>query len=131
MDGRWAFAGRFARQKSSGYRHNSWYEGWAYYFSLARLTPKSTTDLQIYGGPMRMHLAYYGTPREVLKVDRRTNYLSYDNETDNFNQPHYQLHNVFEVNDKVTLTNTLYYIRGKGYYEQLKQSAAYNDYNIR
>ncbi|MBK7142154.1 MAG: TonB-dependent receptor [bacterium] len=131
IDGRWAFAGRFSRQNSSGYRHNSWYEGWAYYFSLARLTPKSTTDLQIYGGPMRMHLAYYGTPREVLKVDRRTNYLSYDNETDNFNQPHYQLHNVFEVNDKVTLTNTLYYIRGKGYYEQLKQSAAYSDYNIR
>lgn len=130
IDGRWAFAGRFSRQNSSGYRHNSWYEGWAYYFALARLTPRSTTDLQIYGGPMRMHLAYYGSARLELQNDRRFNYLSYGNETDNFNQPHYQLHNVYEINDRATLSNTLYYIRGKGYYEQLKHSAFYSDYNI-
>jgi iron complex outermembrane receptor protein len=131
IDGRWAYSGRFSRQNTGGYRHNSWSEGWAYYFSIARLTPRSTTDLQLYGGPMRMHLAYYGTAREDLKKDRRTNYLTYGNETDNFNQPHYQLHNVYEINDKTTLSNTLYYIRGKGYYEQLKPSASYADYNIR
>ena len=130
IDGRWAFSGRFSKQKTGGYRHESWYDGWAYYFSLARLDPKSTTDLQIYGGPMRMHLAYYGTNRSDLQNDRRTNYLTYDNETDNFNQPHYQLHNVYQLSDKATLTNTLYYIRGRGYYEQLKSGAAFSDYNI-
>ncbi|MCM2271689.1 MAG: TonB-dependent receptor [candidate division Zixibacteria bacterium] len=131
IDGRWAFAGRFSKQKTGGYRHNSWYDGWAYYFALARLDTRSTTEVQIYGGPMRMHLAYYGTSRADLNRDRRTNYLAYDNETDNFNQPHYQLHNVYHLSDKATLSNTFYYIHGRGYYEQLKINAAYGDYNIR
>jgi len=60
IDGRWLYSGRFSKQKTGGYRYNSWYEGWSYYFSVARLDPRMTTELYIYGGPMRMHLAYYG-----------------------------------------------------------------------
>ena len=32
VDGKWAYNGRFSKQKSGGYKHNSWYNGWAYYF---------------------------------------------------------------------------------------------------
>ncbi|UCD64759.1 MAG: TonB-dependent receptor [Candidatus Zixiibacteriota bacterium] len=130
IDGRWLFTGRFSRQKTGGYRYNSWYEGWSYYFSLARLDPRMTTEFHIYGGPMRMHLAYYGVTRDAIEADRRANPLAYNNETDNFNQPHYQLHNVYRVNDRTTLYNTLYYIRGKGYYEQFKDDRDYFEYNI-
>ncbi len=130
IDGRWLFTGRFSRQKTGGYRHDSWYEGWAYYFSVARLDPRMTTELHVYGGPMRMHLAYYGASREAIDLDRRANPLTYDNETDNFNQPHYQLQNTYRINDKTTLHNTLYYIRGKGYYEQYKTGRDYYEYNI-
>ncbi len=52
------------------------------------------------------------------------------NETDNFNQPHYQLHNTYRLSDNATLSNTLYYIRGKGYYEQYKDERDYREYNI-
>lgn len=137
IDGRWLFSGRFSKQKTGGYRYNSWYEGWSYYLSVARLDPRMTTELHLYGGPMRMHLAYYGATRERLERDRRTNIgdpwsndLTYGNATDNFNQPHYQLHNRYEINDRMTLFNTLYYIRGKGYYEQYKPSRKYFEYNI-
>ncbi|MFQ6008250.1 MAG: TonB-dependent receptor [Candidatus Zixiibacteriota bacterium] len=137
IDGRWLFSGRFSKQKTGGYRHNSWYEGWAYYFSVARLDPRMTTELHIYGGPMRMHLAYYGVGRETLEEDRRANPgipgyedLTYDNATDNFNQPHYQLQNRYKINEHTTLSNTWYYIRGKGYYEQLKPGQDYEEYNI-
>jgi len=130
IDGRWLYSGRFSKQKTGGYRYNSWYEGWSYYFSVARLDPRMTTELYIYGGPMRMHLAYYGVGRDDLKDDRRTNPLTYNNATDNFNQPHYQLHNVFKLNDRMTLFNTLYYIRGKGYYEQFKGGRDYFEYNL-
>ncbi|PWB74983.1 hypothetical protein C3F09_03115, partial [candidate division GN15 bacterium] len=54
VDGRWNFTGRYSKQKSDGYRRDSWYDGWAYYFSIARLDPRSTTELHLYGGPMRM-----------------------------------------------------------------------------
>lgn len=137
VDGSWLFGGRFSKQKSGGYRYNSWYEGWSYYFSVARLDPHMTTELHIYGGPIRTHLAYYGVGREALKDDRRVNPgivgwddLTYSNATDNFNQPHYQLHNRYKISDKITLRNTLYYIRGKGYYEQFKLGRKYEEYNI-
>jgi iron complex outermembrane receptor protein len=79
---------------------------------------------------MRMHLAYYGAAPEAISYDRRSNYLDYSNETDNFNQPHYQLHNIYKLSDRATLSNTLYFIRGKGYYEQLKRDADYRLYDI-
>ncbi|MEW6049679.1 MAG: TonB-dependent receptor [Candidatus Zixiibacteriota bacterium] len=130
IDGRWHFSGRFSRQKSDGYRYNSWYNGWAYYYAVARLDPNMTTELYVYGGPMKMHLSYWGSSREAIEQDRRSNPLGYDNETDNFNQPHYQLHNAYRLSDKATLSNTLYYIRGRGYYEQLKDAQEYWQYDI-
>jgi iron complex outermembrane receptor protein len=130
VDGRWLYGGRFSRQSTGGYRYSSWYDGWSYYLSAARLDHNMSTELHLYGGPMRMHLSYLGATLDDIKNDRRSNQLTYGNETDNFNQPHYQLHNVWSVNNRATLTNTLYYIRGKGYYEQLKNKRYYSDYNI-
>ncbi|MFZ5980499.1 MAG: TonB-dependent receptor [Candidatus Zixiibacteriota bacterium] len=131
LDGRWHLTGRFSKQRTDGYRYGSWYTGWAYYFSIARIDPRMTTELHLYGGPMKMHLAYSGADRETLALDRRANpWHTYDNETDNFNQPHYQLHNTYKISDRALLTNTLYYIRGKGYYEQYKSDETFADYYI-
>lgn len=130
IEGRWLMAGRFSRQSSSGYRIGSWYNGWSYYFALARLDPRMTTELHLYGGPMTMHLSYLGAPRNVIDTLRRYNPQTYGNETDNFNQPHYQLHTVYRLTDRSTLSNTLYYIRGKGYYEQYVAGARYADYGL-
>ncbi len=130
VDGKWAYNGRFSKQKSGGYKDNSWYNGWAYYFSIGKISPKMTTEFFVYGGPIQMHLAYYGEPRSDLKNNRKFNRLNYSNETDNFNQPHYHLHNVYKINEQTTLSNTFYYIRGKGYYEQLKTGSTFSDYNL-
>jgi iron complex outermembrane receptor protein len=134
IDGRWSFAGRYSKLWSDGYRKSSWYDAWTYFLSVSRLDPKMATTLNIYGGPMRMHMAFYGNTREKLEEDRRYNLEEYENETDNFNQPHYELHNIYQINDRMTLSNTLYYIRGRGYYEQLKTEdfdwVSYSEYNI-
>ncbi len=130
VDGRWLYGGRYSRQSTGGYRYGSWYEGWSYYLSAARLDKNMTTELHVYGGPMRMHLSYNGASLDAINADRRVNQFNYSNETDNFNQPHYQLHNVWSINPHTTLSNTLYYIRGKGYYEQLKDDRYFSDYNI-
>ena len=130
IDGRWHFTGRFSKQKTGGYRHNSWYRGWAYAFSVARVDQNMTTELYVYGGPMKMHLAYWGASRGAINIDRQSNVLDYDNETDNFNQPHYHLHHTWLLNDHVTLANTFYYIRGRGFYEQYKGERWFADYDI-
>ena len=130
VDGKWSYNGRFSKQKSGGYKYNSWYEGWAYYFSVGRIDPRMTTEFYVYGGPIKMHLAYYGSPRDEINKDRKYNPLTYSNETDNFNQPHYHLHNSYKINENTILSNTFYYIRGKGFYEQLKDGELYTDYNL-
>ncbi|MCX6826070.1 MAG: TonB-dependent receptor [candidate division Zixibacteria bacterium] len=129
LDGRWSMTGRYSKQYSGGYRLNSWYEGWAYYLSLSRLDPHMTTTFNVYGGPMKMHLAYYGIDRTTEAVNRRVNPLGYADETDNFNQPHFELHNAYNLSDRLALRNTLYMITGKGYYEQMKNDD-YAGYDI-
>jgi iron complex outermembrane recepter protein len=116
--GRWSMAGRYSKLYSGGYREYAWYDGWAYFFSLSRVDPKMTTTLNMYGGPMKAHQAWYGIDRGTEEVDRRTNWTPYENEIDNFNQPHYEIHNTYKLNDNMMLKNTLYYIKGVGYYEE-------------
>ncbi|MCH7946304.1 MAG: TonB-dependent receptor [candidate division Zixibacteria bacterium] len=89
-----------------------------------------STELYIFGGPMKLHLTFLGVDRQTLKTDRRFNSLSYKNETDNFNQPHYHLHNSWKINDRTTLFNTLYFIRGEGFFEQRYIDTLYADFNI-
>lgn len=130
IDGRWSFTGRYSKQYTDGYRENAWVDQWAYFFSVARLDPNMSTELYVFGGPMRLRLTFYGTPMSVIDTARRHNPLTYDNETDNFSQPHYHLINKWRVSDDAVLTNTFYYIRGKGHYEQFRQGASFADYNI-
>jgi iron complex outermembrane receptor protein len=130
IDGRWSLAGRYSKIYSGGYRENAWYDGWAYSFSLSRLDEKAATTVNLYGGPIKAHLAFWGIDRQTEKVDRRANWSEYENEIDDFNQPHYELHNTYQINDDLTLKNTLYYIRGEGYYEQYTPSQFIGDYNI-
>ncbi len=130
IDGRWSLSGRYSKQYSDGYREHSWFDGWAYFFSLSRLDPKMTTTVNLYGGPIRYHMAWYGISRDELETNRRYNPTPYDNQTDNFNQPHYELHHRFQIDENLLLRNTLYYIRGKGFYEQFKEGRDIGEYNI-
>ena len=126
----WSLSGRWIQQFSDGYRKKSWYDGTAYYLSIGRVDPKMITTLNLYGGPMKTHAAWDGITRAAQKVDRRANPYDYDNETDNFTQPHVELHNIYNLTDRLTLYNTLYYIRGSGYYEQLKTADDLYAYNL-
>ncbi|UCD17382.1 MAG: TonB-dependent receptor [Candidatus Zixiibacteriota bacterium] len=130
IDGRWSLTGRYSKLYSGGYRENAWYDGWSYFLSLSRLDENMTTTVNVYGGPMKAHLAFDGIDRETMKENRRTNWNWYENEIDDFNQPHYELHHTYQINERFSLKNTLYYIRGKGYYEGYKDGKGYFEYNI-
>lgn len=130
LDNGWSFSGRWVKQFSDGYRENSWYDGSAYYLSLGRIDPKMITTINIYGGPIKTHAAWDGVDRLTLSANRRTNWYTYNNETDNFNQPHFELHNIYNLSEKTTLNNTIYHIRGEGFYEQLKGGEDLYEYNL-
>jgi iron complex outermembrane receptor protein len=57
------------------------------------------------------------------------NYYTYENETDNYQQDHYQLH--FTRDFKRMLVNVSgHYTRGRGYYEQYRRNDDFADYGL-
>ncbi len=108
---------RFSRILSDGFRERSGTRQWAVYTSLARVTRKSFTQLNIYGGEEIVHAAWEASPESALKQNHRHNPITYPNTIDNFKQPHIELHNVYQLSSNSYLKNTLFYIHGIGYYE--------------
>lgn len=81
--------------------------------------------------------AWNGVAEEMLKTDRRYNELGlkpdgsfYRNQTDNYGQQYYQLFLDHQLNDHWAFGSTLFYTRGKGYYEEYKQQQAYAAYAL-
>jgi len=131
IDNTYSFYGRFSRITTDGYRHSAWSELWSYFLSGARYGENTTLKINVYGGPEKSHAAWDASPKSVLEQDHRANpYSDYANETDNFNQPHYELIHDWDISDNLTLHNSLFYIRGDGYYEQLKNGEDLWEYGL-
>lgn len=119
------FYGKFTKTKTEGYRELSWSDHWSYFLSAGKtFGTGSVLKLNFYGGPIKNHLAYLGVTKDYLegritgdaRKDRRTNFLNFPNETDNYNQPHYELVFNSQLSKNVYLSNTVNYIRGEGFF---------------
>src|SRR5690606_37944112 len=108
----------------------------------------------VFGGKEKTYQAWYGTPESrltgdvdgmrahaaeelesyelenLLNSDRRYNKYLYDNQTDNYQQSHYQLLFSTVLSDQWTLNTALHYTRGKGYYEEFKDSDELENYGL-
>lgn len=154
IDARHSVYGRFSRIVSDGYRDNAWTDLWSYFLSAARYDEKWTNRLNIFGGPEQTHLAYKGIPRWFINgdttfydttssntgtlprptgntdKDRKFNPFEWEGETDNFNQPHYQWLTEYRHDSLWRFENTAYYIKGEGYYDQLRTGADFGQYYL-
>ncbi|MFA5404429.1 MAG: TonB-dependent receptor [Ignavibacteria bacterium] len=117
--------GKFSKTKSDGYRNLSWSDHWSYFLSAGKmLGPNSVIKLNFYGSPIKNHLAYYGVTKDYLdgkitgdqRIDRKYNPLEFPNESDNYNQPHYELVYNLQASKNLFISNTLNYMRGEGYF---------------
>ena len=138
VDESYVMYGRFSRITSDGYRDQSWTKLWSYFLGVTRYDENATTTFQVYGGPEQTHLSYYGISQEYLdgdvtgdaRVDRKYNPLTYEDELDNFNQPHYELHHGWQVTDAVRIQNTLYTIKGRGNYDQFRTERSLVEFRL-
>ena len=122
--------GRFSRIVSDGYRDNSGFEGWSYYLSASRFWVNSSLTINLYGGPEFLHASWDGTEESILDTNRTYNPITYDNTVDNFNQPHYEIHHTRQINDNLVLSNSLFYIHGKGYWEIYKEDRELYEFGL-
>ena len=126
----YVFYGRFSKIETDGYRDKSWSRMYGYFLGAAGYGERSSTKINIYGGPEESHLAYKGITKEQLDSDRRYNELQYKDEVDHFQQPHYEIINDFRLNDDVSVSNTLYYFKGTGWYDQFRSQRYLEEYNL-
>ncbi|QCR25088.1 TonB-dependent receptor [Pontibacter sp. SGAir0037] len=158
INGKFAFDGRLSRISSDGYIDRASSDLKSFYFSGGYFGEKTSVKFVTFSGQERTYQAWYGTPealvygtaadlqayidrnyiegadlQNLLTSDRRYNYYTYDNEIDNYQQDHYQLHLSHDFAPTLSFSGALHYTIGKGYYEQFRQDddlAAYGLANV-
>lgn len=123
------FAGRLSKIYSDGYVDRAFTDLKSYYLQGNYVDKNTIVKAITFGGKERTYQAWYGLSKDQLEEDRTQNPYTYDNETDNYWQDHYQLHWIETLNANWSTNIGLNYTRGKGYFEQFKDGRSAADYN--
>ena len=137
IDGKWNFEGRLSRVASDGFIDRASSNLNSYYLSGSYLGEKTSIQAVAFSGQEVTYQAWYGIPLSFLEESyndsgKTYNPYEYENEVDNYNQSHYQLHFTNKPIRNLKLNASLHYTRGKGYFEQYKgigQNASLNYYS--
>jgi iron complex outermembrane recepter protein len=119
IDDRYAFHARLAKLTSDGYRDHTWIDFNSYFLGAIRYDETMTTQVNFYGGPIADGLSYYGIPKADVKdpARRKENPIKRPEELENFSQPHAELMHEWRLSPTVTLSNTLFLVRGDGFFD--------------
>ncbi|MEX1190806.1 MAG: TonB-dependent receptor [Brumimicrobium sp.] len=144
---------RLSRIVSDGYIDRASSNLKSFFISGAYHGEKSTLRLNVFSGQEKTYQAWYGTPESRIENDeegmlayagrnglsqeetdnllnsgRTYNYYTYENEVDNYQQDHYQLHFAHRFSDKLNMKVAGHYTYGRGYYEQFRQDDGFSTY---
>jgi len=130
LNNRFAVDARLSKITSDGYVDrafsdlNSWFVSGGFYGE------KSVIKLVAFSGREQTYQSWNGLPESKLKTDRRDNFYTYDNETDNYQQDHYQLIYTGKVGSNWKTNFALHYTYGRGYFEQFRENDRLSNYNL-
>jgi iron complex outermembrane receptor protein len=156
LDNHFTFDVRASLIKSNGYIDRAWSNLSSYYGAAGYYSSKDIIKFIAFGGNEQTYQAWNGIPKVKLNNDtagmrqyiidngligndslnflnsnpRRYNSFMYDNQTDNYQQNHYQLIYIRKINSELISNLTLHYTKGLGYYEEYKENASLADYNL-
>ena len=151
----WAVDGRLSSVTSDGFLDRASADLSSYFLQGGYYGEKTVIKAITFAGKEKTYQAWYGTPEAKLNGDdegvlasiennwwgssdsanlvnagRDYNYYTYDNEVDNYNQDHYQLHFTHQFNNKLSANASLHYTYGRGYYEQFRSQDDLADYKL-
>jgi iron complex outermembrane receptor protein len=128
---------RLSRITSDGYIDRAASNLQSFYFSPAYTSKNTSVRLNIFSGKEKTYQAYYVVPEAMLQTDRTYNAAGtekpgepYDNQTDNYQQDHYQLFVNQLLSRNWSLNIASFLTRGKGYYEEYKAEQSFEDYGL-
>ena len=130
---------RLSHIKTDGYIDRAHTKLWSYYLSGAYYAGNTIIRLNHFSGIETTYQAWNGVDRNTLESDRTfnisgTDFLStadpYDNEIDQYKQDHYQLFVAHQINNNWVANVGLFYIKGRGYFEQFKVQSRLMNYGL-
>ena len=122
-------AGRLSNIYSDGYVDRAFADLKSYYLQGSYTDENTLIKAITFGGKERTYQAWFGLTADELAADRRQNPYTYENEVDDYNQNHYQLHWNEKLNKNWSTNLGLNYTKGSGFFEQYKTDEDAADFN--
>ncbi|MCC3157600.1 TonB-dependent receptor [Hymenobacter sp. 15J16-1T3B] len=147
--------GRLSRIASDGYMNRAASDLKSYYFAAGYQQKNTLLKFITFSGREKTYQAWNGVPEfaltgnpallqqsldnyeftpaeaaRALREGRRYSYYTYDNQTDNYQQNHYQLHLAQGLGQSWNLGATAHLTRGFGYYESYRAGRKFADYGL-
>ena len=141
LNDRFEMAGRLSSINSQGYIDRASSDLKSYFLQGTYIGKSSLIKALVFGGAEKTYQAWNGIDAAMLANDRTFNYSGmftdemgnirfYSNETDNYQQDHFQLHWNEKINNQWNINVALHYTKGKGYYENYNEDASFEDYGL-
>lgn len=138
MENGWQFEGRLSKIESDGYIDRAFSDLKSFYLSGAKHGENSLLRVDVFSGKEQTYQAWYGVSESQLENGNRTYNPAgmekpnkpYDNQTDNYQQDHYQLHYSYQLGKNWNANASLHYTYGRGYYEEYKADQSLNEYDF-
>ncbi|MDO7845338.1 TonB-dependent receptor [Hymenobacter sp. M29] len=155
INGHFTVDGRLSRIRTDGYMNRAASDLKSYYFAAGYQVKNTLLKFITFSGREKTYQAWNGVPEPALTGDRarlqtfidngelsaadaarvltegrRYSYYTYDNQTDNYQQNHYQLHLSQGLGPNWNLGAALHLTRGFGYYESYRTRRKFVDYGL-
>ncbi|MFV5698219.1 TonB-dependent receptor [Flavobacterium sp. ZT3R17] len=141
MNDHFEIAGRLSALKSDGYVDRGASDLKSYFLQGTYVGKTTLIKALAFGGKEKTYQSWNGIDEATLNSDRTFNSAGiftdelgniryYNNETDNYQQDHYQLHWNEKVSSNWSTNLAFHYTKGKGYYENYKEDADFSSYGL-
>lgn len=142
LNNHFEIAGRLSNIASNGYIDRATSDLKSYFLQASYVDDNTLIKAITFGGKEVTYQSWNGLEDLDLLKNNRTfntagmytdndgNIRFYENEVDNYNQDHYQLHWNERFNNHWSTNLGLNYTYGRGYFEQYKEDEDFADYNL-
>lgn len=141
MNDHFEIAGRLSVLKSDGYVDRASSDLKSYFLQGTYVGKTTLIKALAFGGTEKTYQSWYGVDAETLANNRTFNFAGmysdangntqfYKNQTDNYQQDHYQLHWNEKVSGNWNTNLAFHYTKGKGYYEEYAENQNFEDYGL-
>ncbi|MHB0754836.1 TonB-dependent receptor [Polaribacter sp. M15] len=118
LNDRIEISGRLSNIYSDGYIDRAFTDLKSYFLQGVYQDDNTLIKALTFGNKEQTYQSWFGITADQLQENRRQNPYTYDNETDNYWQDHYQLHWNEQINSNWSTNIGLNYTKGRGYFEQ-------------